>query len=120
MTKIDKVSWGKIKVDQQTYDQVLIINQQVQERSRAKLKQLFGTTHRISPEEQKQLLSHRPEIILIASGWNGVLRLTPEFKDKLKQKGIELKVVLTPGVVKEYNQLVEQGRKINALIHTTC
>lgn len=120
MIKINKVSWSKIKVNQQVYGQVLIINQQPQERDRSSLKQLFGTTHRISPIEQKQLLSQNPEIILIASGWRGVLKVSQEFKDKLKQKGIELKVVLTPKVVREYNQLVVQGRKVNALIHTTC
>lgn len=120
MIRINKVSWGKVKVNQQLYHQALIVDQQVQERDSFNLRQLFGTTHRISPEEQKQLLSQSPGIILIASGWNGVLKVSPEFKDRIKQKGIALKVVLTPKAVKEYNQLVEQGWRVNALIHTTC
>ena len=120
MPKIDKTSWGKVKIDGQEYHQVLIIGDQVLEREGEKLRNLFGTTHRIGAWEQELLLTNKPEIILIAHGWNGVLKVSDEFKKKVKRAGIELRVVLTPKIKKEYHQLVKTGKKVNALIHTTC
>jgi len=120
MATINKITWGNVIVDDQKYGQVLIVNGQVSERDRARLKKLFGTTHSIGNWEKKKLISGQPEVILIASGWHGVLKVDPEFKSHLASLKIKLKVVLTPRVVKEYHQLVENGKKVNALIHTTC
>lgn len=120
MPKIDKVSWGKVKVDGQNYHQVLIVGDEVMKRDSAKLRNLFSTTHRIGDWEQKKLLSENPEIILIANGWNGVLKVGEEFKDKVSQQGVELRVVLTPKVVKEYHKLLAEKKRVNVLIHTTC
>jgi hypothetical protein len=120
MPKIDKVSWGKIKIDGQNYHQVLIIGKEVIERESDKLHEFFGTTHRIGDWERKKLLAKSPEIILVATGWSGLVKIDEEFKKELKKKKIELQTVLTPKVVKRYHQLVEEDKRVNALIHTTC
>lgn len=120
MPKIDKVSWGKVKVDGKEYHQVLIVGNEVLERESDKLHELFGTTHEIGKWEQEKLLSNQPEIILVASGWSGLLRVDDKFKKKAEDAGIELRLVLTPKVVGEYNRLVEERKKVNVLIHTTC
>jgi hypothetical protein len=120
MPKIDKVSWGKIKIDDQKYHQVLIIGDQIIERDKAKLKKLLGTDHLIGEWEKEELFSNQPEVILIASGWSGILKVDKEFRNEAKIKRIELKIVLTPRIVKEYHQLVKEGKRVNALIHTTC
>ncbi|MCX6724850.1 MAG: MTH938/NDUFAF3 family protein [Candidatus Shapirobacteria bacterium] len=120
MVKIEKVSWGKVKVNGQVYHQVLIIGEKVLERDKEKLETLFGTTHQIGDWEQRELLSDNPEVILIVNGWSGLLKIDEEFKKKVEDTGIELRVVLTSEVVKEYNHLIAEGRKVNCLIHTTC
>ena len=120
MPKIDKVSWAKVKVDGQDYHQVIIVGDQVLEREKKKLNSLFGTTHEIGDWEQALLLSQKPEVVLIANGWSGVLKVKEAFKKKLAEVGIELRIVLTPKVAKEYDRLIKEGKKVNALIHTTC
>ncbi len=118
--KINKISWGKVKVDGKDFHQVLIAGEKVFERDKPKLETLFGTTHVIGDWEQKLLLSENPEIILIASGWSGLLKVDEEFKKKIEGKEIELKVVLTGRVVKEYQNLIDKYVRVNCLIHTTC
>lgn len=120
MPKIDSVSWGKVKVDGKEYHQALIAGDKVIERDKPKLETLFNTTHEIGDWEQKLLLSSKPEIILVASGFSGILKVKDSFKEKIARAGIELKVLLTPQVVDEYNRLITQGIKVNALVHTTC
>jgi len=120
MAEIDKIKWGNIWVNGEKYHQVLIVGEKVLEREGDKLRGLFGTTHRIGDWEKKLLLSGNPEVILIAHGWSGVLKVKSDFKDQIFKKGIELKVVLTGQAAEEYRRLVTERRRINALIHTTC
>ena len=124
MLKIDKVEWGKIEINGKKYGQVLIIGDQVIERDSEKLHQLFDTTHKIGDWEVEELFNNSPEVIVIGTGWAGVLKISEELIRQLAEKseklGVELKILKTPKAVKEYNQLAEEGKKVNALIHTTC
>ena len=120
MPKIDRVEWGSVWVDGKKYHQVLIVAGKVLERDGDTLRGLFGTTHRIGKWEQNLLLSKNPEVILIANGWDGVLKVKEDFKKKIEKMKAELKIILTGRAGKEYQRLVKEGRRVNALIHTTC
>ncbi len=65
MLKIEKVSWAKVKINNQTYHQALLIGEKILERDKDKLETLFRTTHEIGDWEQKELLSGQPSVILI-------------------------------------------------------
>jgi hypothetical protein len=120
MPRIDKLSWGKVKVDGQDYHQVLLVGGKTTPRDVNKLKKLFKTTHQIGDWERKKLLENKPEMIIIASGWDGALKVDENFKQTCQKAGVELRVLLSQKAVAEYNRLVAEGRNINALIHTTC
>lgn len=127
MPKIDSVSWGKVKIDGKDYWQVLIVDGKVIPREVEKVKEKYGTDHAIADREQELLLSGNPEVILIANGWSGLLKVSQKFNLACRQAGvksqklgIELRVVLTPKIVEEYNFLVQAGKRVNCLIHTTC
>jgi len=118
--QIEGVGWRKVKIDGKEYWQVLIVGEKVIPREVEKVKQVYGTDHVIADREEKLLFSENPQVILIATGWSGVLKVSSKFKIQSAKLGIELKEILTSRIVKEYNQLVSQGKRVNALIHTTC
>ncbi|HUT44146.1 MAG TPA: MTH938/NDUFAF3 family protein [Desulfobacterales bacterium] len=120
MINIDQIDWGKIEVDGQEYRQVLIIGDEVLERDDKKLHQLFNTTHQIGDWEEELLFSGKPEVIVIGNGFDGVLGVSEELKAKSEKLGTELKILKTPQAVEEFNRFSEAGKKVNALIHTTC
>lgn len=120
MIKIDSVEWGKIVVGGREYKQILVVGEKVFERDSEKLHQLFGTTHRIGDWEVEELIKGKPEIIVIGTGWEGILEVSEKLRAKSEELGIEIKILRTPEAVEKYNKLVEQGEKVNALIHTTC
>ena len=120
MVKIEKISWAKVRINGQDFWQVLLIGKEMIPRKVEKIKQIYGTDHVVADWEQKLLLSENPEVILIANGWNGVLKVEENFKKRIEKRGIELKIVLTPRIMEEYQQLINQGKKVNCLIHTTC
>jgi hypothetical protein len=120
MVKIEKVSWGKVRIDGQDFWQVLVISEKMISREVERVKQTYGTDHVVADWEQKLLLSENPEVILIVNGWSGLLKVDEEFKKKVENAGIELRVVLTPKVAEEYTRLINKGKRVNCLIHTTC
>jgi hypothetical protein len=120
MPVINQIAWSKVVIDEQKYWQALIIGDKVIPRAVEEIKKAHGTDHLVTKEEQALLLSGKPEVILIANGWSGVLKVDEKFKEQIAKLGIKLKIVLTPKIAKEYNQLIQAGKRVNALIHTTC
>lgn len=120
MPKIEKIKWGNVWIDGQKYHQAIISNGKVFEREKEKLEKLFGTTHKIGDWEEELLFAADPEIILISTGFDNILKVSPDYGKKVSQKGIQLQTVLTDRLIENYNKLVKLGKKINVLIHTTC
>jgi hypothetical protein len=117
---IDFCGWGKIKIGTQEFDQVIISQGKAIRRQVEKLEEIFGTTHQIGEWEERLLLAGNPEVIIIGSGQFGVLKVSEELKKKLEKSKAKVEVLLTPKAVSEFNRLVFEGKRVNALIHTTC
>lgn len=117
---IDSCGWGNVVIDGQKFDQVIISGEKVIRREVEKLENLFGTTHQIGDWEIEELLSGNPETIILSSGQGGVMEISQEVKEKLASSGAEIKILLTPQAVSEFNKLSFEGKRVNALIHTTC
>ena len=120
MPHIDSTKFGEIVVDGKAYHQVMITGGRVEERDYEKLTALFGTSHRIGDWEAEALFSDGPEVIVIGTGTSGMLTVPEEIKERAKKEGIHLDIALTPEAVEIYNRRVEEGKRVNALIHTTC
>jgi len=119
---INSTQFGEIIIDDKKYHQVLIIGDKIEERDHKKLHELFDTSHKIGDWEMEKLLSNNPEIIIIGTGQNGAMappRLS-DFQNRDGGKEIELIVEPTPKAIEIYNDQVKLGKRVNALIHTTC
>jgi hypothetical protein len=120
MPHINSTEFGSITIDSKKYGQVVIVGDKVVEREYDRLKKLFGTSHKIGDWELEELLKDKPEIIVIGTGQSGALVVDKEIIDAIKREGIELIIEETPQATMIYNDRVTEGKKINALIHTTC
>lgn len=120
MPDINSTQFGSVTIDNKKYNQVLIIGDNIEEREYSKLKELFNTSHQIGDWEQAKLVENDPEVIIIGTGQSGMLEVDDEFVKVIKERGIELVIKNTPEAIEVYNELIGQGKKVNALIHTTC
>lgn len=118
--KIDKITWGKIKVDNKEFHDILISGDKVEERDYPKLEEFFGTSHEIGKWEVDKLFENEPQVILIGTGWAGVVNVPNVIKEDAQKKNLEYLEYKSKKAVKEYNKLVAKGLKVNALIHSTC
>jgi hypothetical protein len=120
MLHIDSTQFGEVVIDDKKYHQALIIGDKIEERDYKKLKELFDTAHKIGDWEIEALISNNPEIIIIGTGQNGAMSVDEDSAKKLKAKSSELIIAETPQAIEIYNEQVKLGKKVNALIHTTC
>lgn len=116
----DSSRFGEVVINGQSFGDILVIGEEIEERNDLRLERELGTDHLIGDWEIERLLSKKPEIVVIGSGTVGDLRVTPEIKKKFKKAKIELIILTTPQAIEEYNNLVKTGQKVNVLIHATC
>ncbi len=74
-------------------------------------------SHYVSIEEVMALLSSDTEVVVIATGWQGAVRLGPAVEEI---EGIEVHVLQTPAAFELFNEYVSQGRKVVLIAHSTC
>jgi len=75
--------------------------------------------HLVHPEDLAEILNLSPEIVIIGTGFSGMLRVSKEAEDLLSSRGIELRVLRTKDAVELYNELAPKKR-VAALLHLTC
>lgn len=60
------------------------------------------------------------DTIILSEGVDGVLQIMPETITYLEKLNKEIVVARTPIAVEKYNEFLAQGKRVGALIHSTC
>jgi hypothetical protein len=81
-----------------------------------------GTHHRpgIQPADVAELLEHRPDVVVLSRGRELRLETAPETVAVLEDRGVETVRAETGAAIEAYNRLAGEGRRVGALLHTTC
>ncbi|MCA1843402.1 MAG: Mth938-like domain-containing protein [Actinobacteria bacterium] len=81
-----------------------------------------GTHHQpgIQPGDLAELLDHSPDVVVLSRGRELRLETSPEAVALLEGRGIEAVQVETGSAIETYNRLAGEGRRVAALLHTTC
>jgi hypothetical protein len=119
VAKIDELIFGSIVIEGKKYrrDVLVFADGTVKKRKSGFL--MFGS-HKIKKVEMEELSQGQPEIIIVGTGTDGAARVAPEAESWAKEKNISLMVQPSYDAVTRLNDLVEQKKKVAALIHITC
>jgi hypothetical protein len=81
-----------------------------------------GTHHRpgIQPADLAELLDHGPDVVVLSRGRERRLETMPEAVALLEARGVEALQAETGAAIETYNRLAGEGRRVAALLHTTC
>ncbi|HEX9114627.1 MAG TPA: MTH938/NDUFAF3 family protein [Anaerolineae bacterium] len=117
--RIEDNWFGSITVDGVRYEHDIIIRLSGRVRKRKKVlsKEMYGTSHKISLAEILELYRPSAERLIVGTGHEDQVRLSPEAIDFLAQHQVHLTLLPTPKAVKEWNQA--EGYVL-ALFHITC
>ncbi|MEM3597010.1 MAG: Mth938-like domain-containing protein [Candidatus Bathyarchaeia archaeon] len=78
--------------------------------------------HKISLEDLKVVLNRepKPEVLIIGTGYYGIVKILPEVENALKSKGITLIAQPTREACQTFNKLLESKRCVVGAFHLTC
>jgi len=119
MVKIDGMGFGWIMVDGKKYrhDVVIFPSGKVKRRKGGFL--MFGS-HSFKRREFEELCIEKADVLVVGTGTDGVAKISEEAKDFLEKAETELIVLPSSEAIKKFNELVECGKKVGAIIHVTC
>jgi hypothetical protein len=81
-----------------------------------------GTGHfeGIQPGDCEELLQHHCNVVVLSRGMLKRLKISRETIEYLNNNHVEIITEETKKAVKRYNELVDQGKSVGGLFHTTC
>ncbi|MFX1465020.1 MAG: Mth938-like domain-containing protein [Promethearchaeota archaeon] len=75
--------------------------------------------HRLHLDDLKDVLTNPPEILIIGTGANGVMKVPTDVTDRFKSYGIRVIIEKTAQACKEFNEL-EKKENVVVALHLTC
>ena len=124
--QINSYNFGEITIDNKKYNRDVII---YPDKVSSPWQRKEGHYLELAdlPED---LISQKPEIVVIGTGYSGVMEVSPEVKEYFKSQninpvrekfsnGVKLIIEPTSTAWQTYNQ-VSQSKKVIALFHLTC
>jgi len=112
---IEDYRFGNIRIDGKNYtSDVKIINEEVRPNWWRK------EGHNLFPEDIKDILEAKPEILVVGTGAYGVMKISSQVRKLLEQEKIELIEAKTEKAAQIYNELLQSGKKVAFAAHLTC
>jgi hypothetical protein len=112
--KIDSYSFGRIVINGKTYTSDVIIYP-----GRVDAAWWRKEGHLLRIEDLAEALKAEPAVLIIGTGYSGVMHVPRETVDLIAAKGIKVTVERTSKAVLVYNELTDPTTAIAAL-HITC
>lgn len=75
--------------------------------------------HRVCLEDIDDVLQEKPEVLVIGTGFYGLMTVEEEVERLAQSRGIELVVKKTKNAILSYNEIASQKKTIGAF-HLTC
>jgi len=117
--KIEDTWFGSITVEGKRYEHDIIIrlSGKVRKRNKQLSKAVYGTSHTLSLAEITELHRNKAERIIIGTGQEGQVTLSPEAAAFLQKKGCKADLHPTAEAIKRWNKA---DGKVLGLFHVTC
>jgi hypothetical protein len=116
---INSTKFGSITIAGQVFDHDVVIrlNGEVKKRKKNLSKAVFGTSHTISIEEANDLYEVGAKQVIIGTGQSGMVKLSNEAEEYLKQKKCQVRLLPTPEAIRAWN---ESTGELIGMFHITC
>jgi len=115
----DATGFGWIEIDGERYEHDVLIrlDGRIKRRKKKLSKLVYGTSHVISRPEAEHVLEEGAAVLIIGTGQDGCVHLSPEASEYLKKHGCEVRLRPTPQALETWNGAPKDAV---ALFHVTC
>ena len=73
----------------------------------------------MSLDDVKEILDAKPEVLVVGTGYSGLMKVHSQIEQSLRSSGIELIAAKTAKACQVYNDLCK-SRRVVAALHLTC
>lgn len=112
--RIESFSFGNITIGGKSYTTDVIVYP-----DRVESNWVREEEHRPQISEFADIVRTEPEILIIGTGYAGVLSIPDQIRNYLTSKGIEVRVEKTKQAIEMFNVL-RNKEKVVAVLHITC
>lgn len=113
--KIDSYSFGRIVIDGQEYTSDVIIYD-----NRVDASWWRKEGHKLHPEDIIDALKEQPDILVIGTGYAGVMTVPKKTIEYITARGVDVKIEKTGKAVDLFNALQGKKKSVIAALHLTC
>jgi hypothetical protein len=113
--QIDAYTFGRITVNGREYTSDVIIYP-----GRVDPSWWRKEGHSLHPEDVSDIVKASPDVLIIGTGYFGVMKVPQETLDHLAALGIDVRTGRTGKAVELYNSLREKHGTVIAALHITC
>lgn len=117
MVRIDRFSFGSIRVDGETYDVDVVIDRGEVRPRKKKPSKPFRDEYGHTPLSVAEKIPWKCSRLVIGTGAEGALPVMPEVLEEADRRGVKVTVVRTE---KAIDLLRDAGKDTNAVLHITC
>ncbi len=117
MNLIESYSFGRIRISGKEYSRDVVVTPD------AVLDERWWRRegHALYVEDiSRYVESYKPSVVVVGTGYFGVMKVSGEVEAYLREKGIELIAMDTRRAVEEYNKRAERGERVLGAFHLTC
>jgi hypothetical protein len=111
---IDSYDFGRIVINGKRYNSDLIV---FSDKVRDGWWRKEG--HRLHVDDLKDVLEFKPEVLVVGTGYSGLMRIPLETRRYVESEGIEFLTQKTAEACETFNRLVK-SRRVVAALHLTC
>ena len=115
--RIDRYSFGTIRIDGVTYDRDVVIERGVVRRRRKKASKRFRETYGHTPLSVLEEIPWNCARLVIGTGALGALPIMAEVEEEARRRGVELVSVPTKEAISLLRQTDDRA---SAILHLTC
>jgi hypothetical protein len=113
--EIRQYGFGRIDIEGTVYtSDVIVYPERVQERWWRQ------QGHRLCMDDLADVLRDAPKVLVIGTGYHGVMRVPAATLEALRARGIEPRVMKTREAVAEFGRLQREPARVVAALHLTC
>ncbi len=76
--------------------------------------------HSLCIEDLKDVIKEKPEVIVIGTGYAGLMKVPNDVREQIRNLGIDLIIQRTEEACKTFNKLLKAGKMVVAALHLTC